>query len=61
MKSTEVNQGRMGDALAPGDDEGRGKLRKFTGSCKRVKIRKCPNGATRYTEGIETKVVNPLN
>ena len=24
----------MGDALAPGDDEGRGKLRKTTGRCK---------------------------
>ncbi len=25
----------MGDALAPGDDEGRGKLRKFAVRCKR--------------------------
>jgi hypothetical protein len=51
----------MGDALAPGDDEGRGKLRKSTGRCKRPMIRTCPNGATRYTEGVETEVVNPLN
>jgi hypothetical protein len=44
----------MGNALAPGDDEGRGKLRKNTGRCKQLLIRMCPNGATHYTEGIET-------
>lgn len=31
----EANQGRTGDALALGGDEGRGKLRKTTGRCKR--------------------------
>ena len=51
----------MGDALATRDDEGRGKLRKDTGRCKQLEIRTCPNGATRYVEDIETKVVNPLN
>jgi hypothetical protein len=42
----------MGDALAPGGDEGRGKLRKTAGSCKRALIRRCPNGATRYIEDV---------
>ena len=51
----------MGDALATRDDEGRGKLRKSTGRCKRPVIRTCPNGATRCDEVTETKVVNPLN
>ena len=40
----------MGDALALGDDEGRGKLRKAAGSCKRTLIRRCPNGTTRIVE-----------
>jgi hypothetical protein len=47
--------------LALRDDERRGKLRKFTGRCKQLLIRECLNGATHYTEGIETNVVNPLN
>jgi len=37
------------DALAQNGDEGRGKLRKVTGSCKHALIRKCPNGATRLS------------
>ena len=37
----------MGDALALGGDEGRGKLRKAVGICKRDSIRGYPNGATR--------------
>ena len=45
----------MGDAWAHGDDEGRGKLRKAAGSCKRTLIRRCPNGETRYTEGIASE------
>ena len=44
----------MGDALATRDDEGRGKLRKLPGRCKRPLIRECPNGATRYVEDVET-------
>ena len=32
--------------MALGDDEGRGKLRKAAGSCKRTLIRRCPNGET---------------
>jgi len=35
------------DALAPYADEGRGKLRKATGSCKQALIRGYPNGETR--------------
>ena len=37
----------MVDALALRDDEGRGKLRKATGSRKQALIRRYPNGATR--------------
>jgi hypothetical protein len=51
----------MGDALAPEDDEGRGKLRKVAGRCKQLLIRKCPNGATHHVEDVKTEVVNPLN
>ena len=47
----ESEQGRVEDALASGGEEGRGKLRKGTGSCKRALIRACPNGATRRAEG----------
>ena len=35
-----------------GGEEGRGKLRKFTGSRKQAVIRECPNGATRQAEGL---------
>jgi hypothetical protein len=34
------------DALAPGADEGRGKLRKASGSRKQALIRGYPNGGT---------------
>ena len=37
----------MGDALALGGDEGRGKLRKAAGISKRELIRGYPNGTTR--------------
>ena len=40
----------MGDALALRGDEGRGKLRKAVGSCKRTLIHRCPNGATHWIE-----------
>ena len=40
----------MGDALAIRADEGRGKLRKVTGSCQQALIRKCPNGETQLVE-----------
>ena len=36
----------MGDALAPGADEGRGKQRYASGSRKQAEIRGCPNGET---------------
>ena len=45
-------EGRTGDALALEGDEGRVKLRKAAGSCKRTLIRRCPNGETRYVEDI---------
>ena len=35
-----------------GGEEGRGKLRKCTGSRKQTLIRMCPNGATRQAEGL---------
>ena len=37
----------MGDALALGGEEGRGKLRKAPGICKQELIRRYPNGTTR--------------
>lgn len=45
-------EGRTGDALALEGDEGRVKLRKAAGSCKRTLIRRCPNGETRHAEGV---------
>ena len=36
----------MADALALKDDEGRGILRKVSGSCMQTLIRKFPNGET---------------
>jgi hypothetical protein len=39
----------MVDALALEGDEGRGKLRKVSGSRKQALIRECPNGATRWS------------
>ena len=39
------------DALAPSAEEGRGKLRKATGSRKQAMNRRSPNGGTRRTEG----------
>jgi hypothetical protein len=36
----------MEDDLARKDDEGRGKLRKASGSRKQALIRRCPNGGT---------------
>ena len=33
-------------------EEGRGKLRKTAGICKRELIRRCPNGETRQVEGL---------
>ena len=45
----------MVDALALRDDEGRGKLRKATGSCKRALIRRCPNGGTPQVEDLRSR------
>ena len=41
-----AREGRSVDALAPGGDEGRGTLRKATGSREQALIRGYPNGAT---------------
>ena len=38
------------DALAPEDDEGRGKLRKASVSRKQALTRRCPNGETQRDE-----------
>ena len=40
----------MVDALAPSADEGRGSLRKASGSREQASIRGCPNGETRWCE-----------
>ena len=42
----QVLRGHTVDALAPGGDEGRGTLRKATGSREQALIRGYPNGAT---------------
>ena len=39
-------EGHLVDALAPRGDEGRGTLRKASGSCEQALIRRCPNGET---------------
>jgi len=41
----------MGDALASGSEEGRGKLRKLPGISKHELIRQSPNGTTHRAEG----------
>lgn len=41
-----VKEGLMEDALESTGEEGRSKLRKASGSCKRAKIRGYPNGVT---------------
>ena len=41
------HEGHMVDALASESEEGRGRLRKSSGSCERAKIRGYPNGGTR--------------
>ena len=40
------------DALAPYAEEGRGKLRKATGSRKQALIRRHPNGETRQVKNL---------
>jgi hypothetical protein len=47
-------EGRMGDALALGGEEGRDKPRKSTGSCRWASIRGNPNGATPQAGGLRT-------
>jgi len=42
------------DALVLAGDEGRGRLRKVTGSCQQALIRECPNGETHLSGGIAT-------
>jgi hypothetical protein len=43
-------QGFMVDALVPNADEGRGSLRKVSGSREQALIRECPNGETHWSE-----------
>ena len=49
-----AREGHSVDALAPGGDEGRGTLRKATGSREQALIRGYPNGATHLARGIGT-------
>ena len=42
------------DAKAPTAEEGRGQLRKATGSCKQATIRGYPNGGTRPGQCLDT-------
>ena len=53
----ESREERMGDALALGGEEGRGKLRKAAGIGKHELIRRYPNGATRYDGVISHRKV----
>lgn len=39
--------------LGSRSEEGRGKLRKATRSCKRAKNRRCPNGETPLNESLK--------
>src|SRR5580700_11911764 len=45
-RRSRAREGHSVDALAPGGDEGRGTLRKATGSREQALIRGYPNGAT---------------
>ena len=45
-QASRAREGHSVDALAPGGDEGRGTLRKATGSREQALIRGYPNGAT---------------
>ena len=51
MKKSSYKEHRV-DALAPYADEGRGKLRKATGSRKQAPIRRHPNGGTRQAKNL---------
>ena len=46
----------MVDAMASGGEEGRGRLRKATGSCERAENRGCPNGATHPEESRDITI-----
>ena len=54
----ESKQGQTVDALALGGDEGRDKLRKAAGICKRDSIRRYPNGTTRQVEDLSHREVS---
>ena len=51
MKKSSYKEHRV-DALAPYAEEGRGKLRKATGSRKQASIRRHPNGGTRQVKNL---------
>ena len=46
LNYSQVYKGRLVDALAIRGEEGRGRLRKATGSCQHTLIRRYPNGET---------------
>ena len=54
MKKSSYKEHRV-DALAPYAEEGRGKLRKATGSRKQAPIRRHPNGETRQMKSLSPK------
>ena len=51
-ESDQVTLGHLVDALVARGDEGRGTLRKATGSCEQALIRGYPNGETHRFGGI---------
>ena len=55
-ESDQVNEGHLVDALALRGDEGRGTLRKVTGSREQALIREYPNGET-HPQGY--RALNP--
>ena len=56
--SSSSEEEHMENALALGADEGRGKLRKAAGICKRDSIRRYPNGTTRQVEDLSHREVS---
>src|SRR3546814_3316879 len=48
------DEGHLVDALAPRGDEGRGTLRKASGSCEQALIRGCPNGEDRKSTRLNS-------
>ena len=51
-----TKEGQQEDALATHGEEGRGKLRKASGSRKQALIRRYPNGETHICESVCIKL-----